>query len=388
MPNLTYSPIPKWAHIIKSIINKQLSNEKLAQPWLLDDEKSYWFSRSAWSLYVIVKFKLQMTSDNQVKVWVPSYFCNESLIAIRSLPITLYFYPVLSNGKPDLTESNKMLDNCNPDIILFVHYFGEEVFSKELYDLAIKNDAWLIEDAVHCLKPSRGIGSQGDFVLYSPHKLLAIPDGGLLVVREQGPSKITSSLLEKFNFNEVYDSAINMQKFSCLFTYKWLLKRLIQKLGLHFSHKKIIFNSENKMQIFKTLPHPKMSKLSKKLLSNMTDLDKESENRKNNQKEWSLSLTKNKILGDDINIISCHEMYAPYQAIFVASDTAMAEKTFDLLQKSKIPVSTWPDLPPEVIRNSKMQKVAIEMRAMRFFLPIHCSINSANIKSSLTNIFN
>ena len=120
----------------------------------------------------------------------------------------------------------------------------------------------------------------------------------------------------------------------------------------------------------------------------MTDLDQESENRKNNQKEWNSSLVKNNILGVDINIISCHEKYVPYLAIFIASDTAMAEFFFDLLQKSKIPVSTWPDLPPEVIKDSKMQRVAIEMRATRFFLPIHCSINSANIQSSLTNILN
>ena len=388
MSNLSYAPIPEWGNIAKSIINKRLSNEKLAEYWSLNNEKNYWFSRSAWSLYVIVKFRILISPDNQVKVWVPSYFCNESLVAIRSLPITLYFYPVLSNGKPDLTECNKMLDNCNPDIILFVHYFGEEVFSEELYDLALKNDAWLVEDAVHCLKPSQGIGNQGDFVLYSPHKLLAIPDGGLLVIREEGPSKITSNLLEKFNFNEVYDSVINMQKFSSLFTYKWLLKRLIQKLGLHFSHKKIIFNSENKTQDLKRLPHPKMSKLSKKLLSNMTDLDKESENRKNNQQEWSTGLAIKNILGEDINIISSYESYIPYLAIFVARDTAMAEKTFDLLLKSKIPVSTWPDLPPEVVKDSKLQRVAIEMRATRFFLPIHCSINSTNIRLSLTNILN
>jgi len=388
MPNLTYASIPEWRHIAKVVINKQLSNEKLAEHWLLNNEKSYWFSRSAWSLYVIVKFRMLISSENQVKVWVPSYFCNESLVAIRSLQVTLYFYPVLSNGKPDLTECNKMLDNFNPDIILFVHYFGEEVFSEELYDLAQKNDAWLVEDAVHCLKPSQGIGNQGDFVLYSPHKLLAIPDGGLLVIREQGPSKITSNLLEKFNFNEVYDSVINMRQFSNLFTYKWMAKRLMQKLGVHFSHKKIIFNSENKMQDLNQLPHPKMSKLSKKLLSNMTDLDKESENRKNNQKEWNSSLAKNNILGNDINMISFHEKYAPYLAIFVASDTAMAEFFFNLLQKSEIPASTWPDLPPEVLEDPKKQRIAIEMRATRFFLPIHCSINSANIKSSLTNVLN
>jgi hypothetical protein len=319
---------------------------------------------------------------------VPSYFCNESLVAVRSLPVTLYFYPVLSNGRPDLTECNKMLVNFNPDIILFVHYFGEEVFSEELYDLAQKNNAWLVEDAVHCLKPSLGIGNQGDFVLYSPHKLLAIPDGGLLVIREQGPSKITSNLLEKFNFNEVYDSVINMRQFSNLYTYKWLLKRLIQKLGLHFSHKKIIFNSENITQDLKHLPYPKMSKLSKKLLSNMTDLDKESENRKNNQKEWNSSLAKNNILGDDINIISCHEKYVPYLAIFVANDTAMAEFFFDLLQTSKIPVSTWPDLPPEVVNNSKRHENAIKMRKTRFFLPVHSSLNPEQIKENMKGVNN
>ena len=78
----------------------------------------------------------------------------------------------------------------------------------------------------------------------------------------------------------------------------------------------------------------------------------------------------------------------PYLARLVAIDTEVAINIFGLLQKSKIPVSTWPDLPPEVIKDSKMQRVAIEMRSTRFFLPIHCSINSANIKSSLTNILN
>ena len=102
MPNLTYAPIPEWGHIAKAIINKQHSNEKLAEHWLLNNEKSYWFSRSAWSLYVIVKFRMLISSENQIKVWVPSYFCNESLVAIRSLPVTLYFYPVLSDGKPYL----------------------------------------------------------------------------------------------------------------------------------------------------------------------------------------------------------------------------------------------------------------------------------------------
>ena len=58
MSNLSYAPIPEWEHIAKSIVSKQLSDEKLAESWLLNNEKSYWFSRSAWSLYVLVKFRI------------------------------------------------------------------------------------------------------------------------------------------------------------------------------------------------------------------------------------------------------------------------------------------------------------------------------------------
>ena len=355
---------------------------------MLNNEKSYWFSRSAWSLYVIVKFRMLISSENQIKVWVPSYFCNESLVAIRSLPVKLYFYPVFSDGKPDLVEFKKLIGDSSPDVILFVHYFGKQVLSEELYDLAQKNDAWLVEDAVHCLKSSKRIGNQGDFVLYSPHKLLAIPDGGLLVIREEGPSKITSNLLEKFNFNELYYSVINMRQFSNLIAYKWLLKRLLQKLGINSIHNKIKFNNEEPLMSIEQLPHPKMSRVAKKLLSNMIDLDVESKNRENNQQEWNTGLALKNILGEDINIISSYESYIPYLAIFVANDTAMAEKTFDLLHKYKIPVSTWPDLPPEVVKDSNVQRVAIEMRATRFFLPVHGSINSDNIRSSLTNILN
>ena len=125
MAYLNYAPIPKWSNIAKALLAKKKIKSFYTENWLSKNEKGYWFSRSAWSLYVIVKFRILISSDNQVKVWVPSYFCNESLVAIRSLPVTLHFYPVLSNGRPDLTECNKMLDNCNPDIILFVHYFGE-----------------------------------------------------------------------------------------------------------------------------------------------------------------------------------------------------------------------------------------------------------------------
>ena len=78
----------------------------------------------------------------------------------------------------------------------------------------------------------------------------------------------------------------------------------------------------------------------------------------------------------------------PYLAIFVASDTVKAEVFFDLLQTSKIPVSTWPDLPPEVVNNSKRHKNAIKMRKTRLFLPVHSSLNPEQIKENMKGINN
>jgi hypothetical protein len=62
----------------------------------------------------------------------------------------------------------------------------------------VRQRAWLIEDAVHALRPVRGIGASGDFVLYSPHKHLPIPDGAVLVVRGDGPAEFGAAGLSAF----------------------------------------------------------------------------------------------------------------------------------------------------------------------------------------------
>ena len=38
--------------------------------------------------------------------------------------------------------------------------------------------------------PEGNIGKIGDLVLYSPHKHLPIPNGALLVIRDDGPAKL------------------------------------------------------------------------------------------------------------------------------------------------------------------------------------------------------
>lgn len=385
MINLTLAPIPKWTQIIKAIMNQPLSLDKLAGQWKEKNEKGYWLSRSTWSIYLIVNFRLITSKKTKINLWLPDYFCNEALAAIRSLDVNLSFYPVLSNGRPDLADCNKMLSDGLPDVILYVNYFGESLFSKGLSDLAKKNKAWLIEDSAHCLKPASGIGNHGDFVIYSPHKFLSIPDGALLVIRNTGPNKITNEFLENSDFDSHYYSVINNGTPSKIISFKWLFKRLIQKIGLQLFHNLQVFNSDADISSIKQLPHPKMSKVAQSFLSNAPNLELEAVHRKEIQMAWC------KILDNDISlkglkINQSKITYTPYLAKIRTSGRASSEDIFNFFQNLKLPISTWPDLSPEVLQDSVRHKIAINLRLSCIFFPVHSSINLQKLRSKIRRV--
>jgi hypothetical protein len=384
MQSITFAPIPKWRNIALALIKAPLDESILSESWASINETSYWLSQSSWSLYLIIKFRCLIIPNSQVNVWLPDYFCNESTVQIRSLGIKLSFYPILSDGKPDLPFCNKMLENAQPDVILYVNYFGEPLFSEGLGEIAKETKAWLIEDSAHCLKPEKGIGSFGDFVIYSPHKLLSIPDGALLVIRDNGPSKITQTFLKEFGFDAVYRSLIETSTPLNFMPFNWLFKRLIQKVGLHLLYKPRTINNNEILNI-EQLPHPKMSKFSQKFLSVMCDLEKESIHRKEIQKKWDQSLD-NLITIKGIELPQKNFFYVPYLAKIASRDGMPAKDIINLFKKSKIPISTWPDLPPEVFQNPENHKNAIEMRHKYVFFPVHSSINAKNLKSVIRGL--
>jgi len=388
MTYLNYAPLPKWGHIAKVFLLKTKIRKIFNKDCDSNQVKNYWLSRSSWSIYLIIKFRLLVNENNKVNFWLPDYFCNESLVAIRSLGVRLSFYPVLSNGKPDLVACKKMLDNKVPDVILYVNYFGESMFSEGLSDIALRNNAWFIEDCTHCLKTSSGIGSNGDFIIFSPHKLLAIPDGGLLLIRPNGPNKISHNFLDEFDFDSLYYSVINTHKSASFYSCKWLLKRIMQKAGVHFFRKKNIFVNENNFIDINSLPHPKMSWLSKNLLSNILDLNLEEKHRKNIEKKWQEIIITNKIFEAKSECVT-EIKHTPYMAKILnidSDDSNTVVRIFDLLQKFDIPVSTWPDLPPEVLKNHSFHKTAIKMSTSNIFLPVHSSITSKKLVKKIRSL--
>jgi len=381
---LSFAPLPSYRQIKKCFSVIKNSDDQLKDKLSLGNLKYFWFSRSAWALFTVVKFRIKACSNRVINIWIPDYFCNSSLIPVRSLGVNIYFYPILKDKAPNITECKNMLKDNSPDLILFVNFFGKPFFSDELFEFAKENNAWLVEDSAHCLKPLYH-RKEPDFVIYSPHKLLPIPDGGMLIIKENGPSNITNQILKRYDFNTVYSSVIYKDKLFDLKQYKWLLKRVLQKLGLSLSSLSIEFNAEEPVSSLNQFCKPVMSKIAKNLLfSNAIDFKYESQIRIANYNEWRKLLFKNSLLNSKIEITPLS--HVPYLAEIIVSDKVQAQKIFNIFKKAKIPASTWPDLAPEVLSNTSKHNVAIEMRMSRIFLPVHASVNLDLIRLSLKNL--
>jgi len=378
---LTYAPLPSWSHIAKLFFASDCSDEELAKPWLHQGEKGFWFSRSAWSLYAIAKLRMKVESKNNIKVWFPGYFCNESIAPLRELGADISFYPLSKDGRPDITACEGMLAKGSPDLFVFVHYFGAKTPANGISDFVKKNDAWLIEDAAQVLRPEEGIGEVGDFVLYSPHKFLSIPDGALLVIRDSCSGILLNDFLGKFDFISIYDSMVNPSEKMQKSAYIWLLKRLLQKLGARSKHySSASFEGNDAVMKADGVSHPKMSLLGRKLLFLLLDgLGAEASIRKENQKSWGEYLKNSKLIDEDI--VPLPSGTAPYLAGFNFSKVSIAKRFFLNLKKAKVPATTWPDLPPEVLSDVKKYGTASLMRETRIFLPVHRSINATSINA-------
>ena len=374
MPKLTYAPLPSGRDILKAFFSLDGVGKDLAKPWLRHDKEVFWFSRSAWSLYFVAKLYMQVMDKKTPIIWFPDYFCNSSIYPLRELGASLMFYPISKDGNPDIIACEEMLSVGEPDLIIAVHYFGKPASLKGLFQFSVKVKAWLIEDAVHVLCPVDGVGMYGDFVIYSPHKFLPIPDGGLLILKTEGHANIPKISLEKVNIQSIYSSVIDVDNRYNKMVFKWVFKRLLQKFGFHKVHSKSKFLDDETEMDKNQFIHPKMSELSKRLLSYILfKIEEESHRRKKNKELWT-SILSNQGIMNEVDFAVLTESHTPYLAGYEFKNSQIAEKIFLSLQKNRYPVSTWPDLPPEVLADRRKHQVAINMRQTRLFLPVHSSL--------------
>ena len=379
MNQITNVPLPKWSQLYKAIFYRKDSSKNFFREWTDSENEIFLFSRSAWSLYFIALCRKEFKNKESIVMWVPDYFCNATLAPLRELKVNLVFYKIQSDGNPDLSFClNLLKNNPSPDIVLASHYFGRLMDFKDFFGHFRSTDCWLVEDAAHILIPQDSVGRYSDFTFYSPHKFLAIPDGAILQIKKNSNLFSSSDLgfIKKFHKDFIHSYRSNTFP-----AYVWLLKRILQKMGIRKKFLLKDFDQDELVLSSKNFLNPRISKISKILLSLQGEFDHELSIRKENYNSWLLVLDSIGIKGHEVFSGSIN--ISPYLFGLTFNDNLTYKRVLSILIQNEIPISTWPDLPPEVIGSKEVHGESIKLRLNSIFFPIHNSLNKVIIETSL-----
>jgi hypothetical protein len=382
---LTAAPLPNWRDLLRALVCRSASDADLAAGWCRSGEVAGWLSRSAWSLALIACWRKKREIGAPVCVWIPDFFCNSSLEALRATGVRLTFYPVTDQLAPDMSACRTLQKERAADIFLLVHYFGRPATAGAVVEFCARAGAWLVEDAAHVLRPVHPVGTSGDFVLYSPHKHLPIPEGAVLVVRSGGPGRFALSDMASFGAPGTWATQLSEVRHigsslsdSRARTLVWLVKRVAQKLGIRSWARAKTPYHERAASASLSVPRlvaPDHGALARRLLTVLVgDLALIARSRERHQLQWdALMLT-----GSDSDSIAATERpsrreWTPYLAGY-RLDAGGAEASYRLCQSGGLPVTTWPDLPPEVTADPGQHINAWNTRHSRIYLPVHQSM--------------
>lgn len=147
-------------------------NQSLFDLWALSTVPHVAFSNGRSVLAATVQMLAPRTA------WLPSYCCDSLAEAINASGAALRYYDVDALLSPD----SVMLDEAAPgDMVLVIDYFGRNPSSEFLAYRASRPELHWIEDRAQALYPARE--PWGDYVLYTPRKLIGVGDGGIMASR-------------------------------------------------------------------------------------------------------------------------------------------------------------------------------------------------------------
>ncbi len=172
----------------------EASSNNYLSLWDVDLKNSLFFHnlRSA--------FWYLLTSAKPRKIWLPAYICPAMNQAAVKSGTTTEFYPINENLSPDVSFLESRLESGEG--VVAVDYFGRNPGEGFLQLVKETNDIIWIEDRAQALNPSDH--TWGDYILYSPRKLIGVPDGGILVSNSGELPSPANETLQTSRFVEAY----------------------------------------------------------------------------------------------------------------------------------------------------------------------------------------
>ena len=149
-------------------LEEPLSFSTLEPPFLKEDSLFLINARSA--------IRLVVDRFSPPTVWLPSYLCPAIVEALRETQAQIRFYAL----DDQLAQtSRKWFDGVRDrDLVVVIDFFGFPA-DAECVREARARGARVLEDAGQALLTQR-VGSNADFVVFSPRKFVGVADGGIL----------------------------------------------------------------------------------------------------------------------------------------------------------------------------------------------------------------
>lgn len=354
---ITAAPLPAWNDFPALLETAVPADGALVAPWVARADRAYLLSRSAWSLAALVHMR-KAEGASRPSLWLPDFFCNTSSGPAREAAAEIVFYPVTAFLAPDWAACKALADRAPPSLFVLAHYFGAANDVAGARDFCARSGAALVEDAAHALKPVAGIGEVGDFVLYSPHKLLGIPHGAVLVAR--APNAALARTMASLP-----DAAPGARA--------WIAKRIVQLAIPDAAWKmfrpipEIPFERDPPLESI--VAAPAMSRAARKILARaVRRLEAEAARRRASEKTLRRILAG--VSGWSPWPAAWDEGAVPYRGVFIAESAALAAERFARLRRAGCLVESWPDLAPEVTADSETHWAAIDLRRRLLAFPL------------------
>ena len=372
------SPSPTMIEIVLGFINNlSVDNNDTAKFWASSGQLPYWLSRSAWSLTAIALWRANVGSGT-IDFWVPDYFCNQSLAGVRGTGARLHFYPVTPAMTPDWERCVRMAMQTPPHLFLLPHYFGRVNDLEGARSFCQRHCAILIEDCAHVLLPVGSIGTRGDFVIYSPHKLLALPDGALLLARPTVMKRVGRS---PEDFATSFGAVLDDFSRGAPATVPWLLRLLFRAVvPARFRTGRSPKPAPGAGAPADRLPFPpRQSTMSRKLIGRQVSrLEALGWQRCENAAVLEALLPE---------AGPCPLSIVPGEGFpYLYGVTGTEREAAELLARARIcecPAITWPDLPPEVLEAPEHHAAAMALQRNTIYFPVHHSVRARTLVARL-----
>jgi hypothetical protein len=354
------APFPKTADLFRALA----SVESRGVLWADNADEISIFTRGRVALAAGIEILRQERGTRNVHVWIPGYFCNEALEVLRNQDVVFDFYPVREDLRPDWDAIQPEAPQANTlHVFLLVHYFGFPNDAAAARNFCDANSMVLIEDAAHMIRPLEGPGL-ADMVLFTPWKMFGVPSVGVLwrSGEQMGSDPSAAGIFSKQ-------------------TFWWLAIRSIQKLcvKLHISwHALYRYRREASAEVSnRTVPRLRCDTYALRIMQ-LAWLRVDEVIRRRRENFQTLAELSKGIAGVRCLFAGLPDSVCPYGLPLLLdspSSTVVAR-----LEKSGIPASRWPDLPPEVIADPTKHHTALDIFDRLVLLPVHQSLSARDIK--------